>query len=82
MTLYKIKTVKSVFYDTDKTLAPGIIWHLGLSHIPVWTSQNRFSPEAHPIGGNRKRSKQSTDADQEQIETVFSIAICHHSGHE
>ena len=33
-----------------------------------------------PGGGNRKRSQQSTDADQKSIETVFSIPICRHTG--
>ena len=37
---------------------------------------------AHRIGGNRKCSKQSTDADQKSLETVFSIAVCHQSGDE
>ena len=31
---------------------------------------------SHRVGGNRKRSKQSTNADQKSIETVFSIVIC------
>ena len=32
------------------------------------------------MGGNRKRSQQSTNADQKSMETVFSIAICRQSG--
>ena len=35
---------------------------------------------SHRVGGNRKRSKQSTNADQKSLETVFSIAICRQSG--
>ena len=35
---------------------------------------------SHRIGSNRKRSEQSTNADQKSIETVFSIAICRQSG--
>ena len=34
----------------------------------------------HWIGGNRKRSYLSTNADQKYIETVFSIAISRQSG--
>ena len=34
----------------------------------------------HWVGGNRKRSCQSTNADQKPLETVFSIAICRQSG--
>ena len=30
----------------------------------------------HRIDGNRKRSKQSTNADQKLLETVFTIVIC------
>ena len=35
---------------------------------------------SHRVGGNRKRSSQSTNADQKSIETVFSIVICRQSG--
>ena len=35
---------------------------------------------SHRIGDNRKRSKQSTNADQKSLETVFSIAICRQLG--
>ena len=35
---------------------------------------------SHRVGGNRKRSQQSTNADQISIETVFSIAICRQCG--
>ena len=31
---------------------------------------------SHRIGSNRKRSEQSTNAEQKWLETVFSIAIC------
>ena len=37
-------------------------------------------PLPQRICGNRKRSKQSTNADQRSIETVFSIAFCRQSG--
>ena len=37
-------------------------------------------PLPQRICGNRKRFKQSTNADQRSIETVFSIAICRQSG--
>ena len=35
---------------------------------------------SHQIDGNRKRSKQSSNADQLSLETEFSIAICHPTG--
>ena len=35
---------------------------------------------SHRLGGNRKRSKQSKNAEQISLETVFSIAICRQSG--
>ena len=35
---------------------------------------------SHRVGGNRKRSSQSTKADQKSKETVFSIVICRQSG--
>ena len=34
----------------------------------------------HRVGGNRKRSFQSTNVDQKSLETAFSIAICRQSG--
>ena len=34
----------------------------------------------HRVGGNRKRSQQSTNAIQKSIETAFSIAICRQLG--
>ena len=34
----------------------------------------------HWVGGNRKRSLQSMNADQKSLETVFSIDICRQSG--
>ena len=37
---------------------------------------------SHRLGGNRKRSQQSTNADQKLLETVFSIAICRQSAEE
>ena len=37
---------------------------------------NTYSPISHRVGGNRKRSSQSTHAGQKSIETVFSIVIC------
>ena len=39
-----------------------------------------WPPETHRVGGNRKRYKQSRNADQKSIETVFSIAICRQWG--
>ena len=36
----------------------------------------------HRIGGNRKRSYQSKNADQNSLETEFLIAICHQSGNK
>ena len=39
-----------------------------------------IATQSHWIGGNRKRSKHSTNADQKSLEAVFSIAICRHSG--
>ena len=41
---------------------------------------NAHAPIAHPVGGNRKRYQQLTNADQKSIETVFSIAICRQCG--
>ena len=35
---------------------------------------------SHRVGGNRKRNQQSTNADKNSIETVFSIAICRQLG--
>ena len=35
---------------------------------------------SHQVGGSRKRSYQSPNADQKSLETVFSIAICRPSG--
>ena len=37
-------------------------------------------PFSYLIGGNRKCSKQSTNADQNSLETVFLFAICRQSG--
>ena len=39
-----------------------------------------FIKITHRAGGNRKRSLQSTNADQKSLETVFSIVICRQSG--
>ena len=36
----------------------------------------------HRVGDNRKHSKQSTNADQKSLKTVFLIAICRQSGDE
>ena len=35
---------------------------------------------SHRVGGNRKRSLQSTNVDQKSLETAFSIAFCRQSG--
>ena len=43
-------------------------------HLAFWP------PETHRVGGNRKRYKQSRNADQNAIETVFSIAFCRQWG--
>ena len=37
--------------------------------------QNKISCKSHRVGGYQKRSEQSTNGDQNSIETVFSIAI-------
>ena len=34
---------------------------------------------SHRVGGNRKRSLQSTNVDHKSLETMFSIAICRQS---
>ena len=39
-----------------------------------------LTPLTHPIGGTRKRSWGSTNADHISLETVFFLAICRHSG--
>ena len=36
----------------------------------------------NPVGGNRKRSLQSTNADQKSLAIVFSIVICRQSRSE
>ena len=41
--------------------------------------QNEISCKSHRVGGYQKRSEQSTNGDQNSIETVFSIAICRQS---
>ena len=40
---------------------------------------NKISCKSHRVGGYQKRSEQSTNGDQNSIETVFSIAICRQS---
>ena len=42
-------------------------------------SDREGRPYPHWVGGSRKRSEQSTNADQKSLETVFSIAICRRS---
>ena len=39
----------------------------------------KYAPIPHRIGGNQKRSEQSTTVDHKLIETVFLIAICRQS---
>ena len=54
-----------------------------LSHLPTTLeklSGSAQAEDAHQVGGNRKRSSQSTDADQKSIEIVFLIVICRQSG--
>ena len=41
---------------------------------------HQVSMTTHRVGGNRKRSLQSTNADKKSLETVLSIAICRQSG--
>ena len=43
---------------------------------------NRFAccNYSHRVGGNLKRSLQSTNADQKSLESIVSIAICRQSG--
>ena len=42
----------------------------------ISTGPKHGQHKSHRIGGNGKRSKQSTNADQKSLGTVFSIAIC------
>ena len=51
-------------------------------HLAVRLLKESYIGKAstHTIGGNQKRSLQSTNADQKPLETVFMIAICCQSG--
>ena len=40
----------------------------------------KYAPLSHRIGGNKKHSELSLNADQKSLEIVFSIAICRQSG--
>ena len=52
---------------------------LNISRFDIHVYMYHFS-FSHRVGGNRKRYQQSTNADQNSIETVFSIVICRQWG--
>ena len=45
----------------------------------TFTITIKYTTSSHRIGSNQKRSKQSLNADQYALETVFLIAICRQS---